>query len=128
MLSRIRLPRRRPRSRTIEATVKGVRIFLTVGEHADGSVGEVFIDVGKTGSAFRELMCCFSILVSLCLQHGVPLSLLVKRFAGVNFEPSGTVTGQPGIDTASSIVDCIFRMLANEYPEQAGEGKREAAE
>ena len=125
---RDRLPKRR-RGRTLEASVAGHLVIVTTGEYEDGTLGEIFIDMHKEGAAFRSLMNCFAILVSLCLQHGVPLSLLVKRFTGVAFEPSGKVIGQPGIESAKSIVDCIFRMLANEYPEQAaGEGWREAAE
>lgn len=72
---------------TFEGAVGTHKITLTSGERPDGSLGEIFIDMHKTGSAFHSLMNCFAILVSLCLQHGVPLSLLVKRFTGVNFEP-----------------------------------------
>jgi ribonucleoside-diphosphate reductase alpha chain len=92
-----------------------------MGEYADGSLGEVFIDMHKTGAAFHSLMNCFAILVSLCLQHGVPLSLLVKRFAGLSFEPQGPVTGHDGITEARSVIDFVFQVLARDYPEQAAE-------
>lgn len=117
--TRTRLPKRR-RSLTLEATVGGPKnqVFITCGERDDGELAEIFINLHKEGSAFQTLMNCFAILVSLCLQHGVPLSLLVKRFSGVKFEPSGAVVGHPEIDSASSVVDYIFRALESAYPEK----------
>jgi len=111
---RDRLPKRR-RGRTLEASVAGHLVIVTTGEYEDGTLGEIFIDMHKEGAAFRSLMNCFAILVSLCLQHGVPLSLLVKRFTGVSFEPCGRVSGHRGIEQASSVVDYIFRALSEEY-------------
>ena len=113
--TRSRLPLRRSRTTTVEATVAGNKISLTTGEYPDGTLGEIFIDMHKTGAAFHSLMNCFAMLVSLCLQHGVPLSLLVKRFVGVNFEPCGPVTGHEGITHAKSVVDFVFQVLARDY-------------
>lgn len=123
-LHRERLAKRRSNT-TVEGVVGGNKISLTVSTFEDGSVGEIFIDMHKTGSAFHTLMNCFAILVSLCLQHGVPLSLLVKRFTGVNFEPCGLVHGHEGITYASSLVDFVFQVLARDYSEQAkGQGEK----
>lgn len=112
--NRSRLPSRR-HGCTLEAAVGGHLVVVTTGEYEDGTLGEIFIDMHKEGAAFRSLMNCFAILVSLCLQHGVPLALLVKRFTGVSFEPSGLVTGHNGIGSATSVVDYIFRALDAEY-------------
>ena len=113
-LNRVRLPKRRS-GFTLESAVAGHKVFLRTGEYEDGTLGEIFIDMHKEGAAFRSLMNCFAILVSLCLQHGVPLSLLVKRFTGVSFEPCGPVSGHDTITSATSVVDYIFRALAVEY-------------
>jgi len=46
----------------------------------------------------------------MCLQHGVPLKLLVEKFAHTRFEPSGW-TGNEEIGYAKSIMDYLFRWM-----------------
>lgn len=113
--TRVRLPKRRPGMRTIEGQVAGHRVIVTTGEHEDGTLGEIFINTNKEGSPFQVLMKCFAVLTSLCLQHGVPLALLVERFEGIDFAPHGQVTGHPEITEASSIIDFVFKALRQEY-------------
>ena len=60
-----------PPAGAIEGADTGCVAF--VGEYEDGGLGEIFIDMHKEGAAFRSLMNCFSIAISLGLQHGVPL-------------------------------------------------------
>jgi ribonucleoside-diphosphate reductase alpha chain len=55
-------------------------------------------------------MDSFATAVSLALQHGVPLRVLVEKFAHTRFEPSGW-TGSEQIGYAKSIMDYIFRWL-----------------
>ena len=83
-----RATRRRPR-------VGGHKIYLRTGEYDDGTLGEIFIDMHKEGAAFRSLMNCFAIAVSLGLQHGVPLEEFVDAFMFTRFEPNGMVQGNP---------------------------------
>ena len=59
-------------------------------------------------------MDSFATAVSLCLQYGVPLEVLVEKFSHVRFEPMGP-TSNPHIPTATSVVDYIFRFLAREF-------------
>lgn len=112
--NRKRLPKRR-RGHTIEASVGNHTVVITTGEYDDGSVGEIFIDMHKEGSAFRSVMNCVAILTSLCLQHGVPLDLIVKRFTGMRFEPDGIVKGHTTITHATSVIDFIFRAVGELY-------------
>jgi len=69
----------------------------------------------KEGSAFRSLMDCFAIAISLGLQYGVPLERFVDQFTFTRFEPSGVVEGNDAIKMATSILDYIFRELAISY-------------
>ncbi|MGF1466079.1 MAG: vitamin B12-dependent ribonucleotide reductase [Sandaracinaceae bacterium] len=114
---RHRLPKRR-RGFTQEARVGGHKIFLRTGEYQDGSLGEIFIDMHKEGAAFRSLMNCFAISVSMGLQHGVPVASFVEQFTFTRFEPGGLVEGHPNIKFATSIIDYIFRVLGVEYLER----------
>ena len=46
---------------------------VTVGFYADGTPGEVFIDGGKTGQDIQSTARDAAVILSLALQHGVPL-------------------------------------------------------
>jgi ribonucleoside-diphosphate reductase alpha chain len=111
---RVRLPKKR-RGFTQEARVGGHKIFLRTGEYEDGTLGEIFIDMHKEGAAFRSLMNCFAMSVSIGLQYGVPLQTYVDQFTFTRFEPQGTVEGHPNVKIATSIVDYLFRVLGVEY-------------
>jgi ribonucleoside-diphosphate reductase alpha chain len=112
--ARVRLPQKR-RGFTQEARVGGHKVFLRTGEYEDGTLGEIFIDMHKEGAAFRSLMNCFAMAVSVGLQYGVPLETYVEQFTFTRFEPHGVVTGHPNIKFATSIVDYMFRLLGVEY-------------
>jgi ribonucleoside-diphosphate reductase alpha chain len=111
---RARLPKKR-HGFTQEARVGGHKIFLRTGEYDDGQLGEIFIDMHKEGAAFRSLMNCFAMSVSIGLQYGVPLQTYVDQFTFTRFEPQGPVEGHPYVKFATSIVDFIFRALGVEY-------------
>jgi ribonucleoside-diphosphate reductase alpha chain len=111
---RRRLPYRRS-GYTQKAKIGGHTIYLRTGEYEEGALGEIFIDMHKEGAAFRSLMNCFSIAISLGLQHGVPLEEFVEAFVFTRFEPNGMVQGNPQIKMTTSIIDYIFRELAISY-------------
>lgn len=114
---RQRLPKKR-RGFTQEARIGGHKVFLRTGEYEDGSLGEIFVDMHKEGAAFRSLMNCFAISVSMGLQHGVPLDAYVRQFTFTRFEPQGIVEGHPNIKFSTSIIDYVFRVLGVEYLQQ----------
>lgn len=100
---------------TQKAHVGGHKIYLRSGEYEDGTLGEIFIDMHREGAAFRSLMNCFAIAVSLGLQYGVPLEEFVDAFVFTRFEPNGAVSGHATIKRSTSIIDYIFRELAIAY-------------
>ncbi len=108
------LPARR-NGYTQKAIVGGHKIYLRTGEYEDGTLGEIFLDMHKEGAAFRSLMNCFAIAISLGLQHGVPLEEFVEAFVFTRFEPNGPVKLNDRIKMATSIIDYIFRELAVTY-------------
>lgn len=113
VLKRRRLPKKRL-GFTQEARVGGHKIYLRTGEHVDGALGEIFIDMHKEGAALRSIMNCFAIAVSLGLQYGVPLDEYVDCFTFTRFEPQGMVD-HPNIKMATSVIDFVFRVLGMEY-------------
>ncbi len=113
IVERRTLPAKR-RGFTQKAKINGQALFLRTGEYADGTVGEIFIDMAKEGATMRSMLNCFAISISIGLQYGVPLEEFVEKFVFTRFEPSGMVD-HPNIKTTTSIVDFIFRALAYEY-------------
>jgi ribonucleoside-diphosphate reductase alpha chain len=105
----------RRRGYTQKSVVGGHKVYLRTGEYEDGSLGEIFIDMHKEGSAFRAMMDSFAIAVSMGLQYGVPLEQFVEAFTFTRFEPAGIVQGNDSIKNATSILDYIFRELAISY-------------
>lgn len=108
------LPNRRV-GYTQKATVGGHKVYLRTGQYEDGGLGEIFIDMHKEGAAYRSLMNCFSIAISMGLQYGVPLEEFVDAFTFTKFEPNGMVSGHDNLKMATSIIDYVFRDLACKY-------------
>jgi ribonucleoside-diphosphate reductase alpha chain len=99
---------------THKFAVAGHEGYITVGLYEDGAPGELFITMSKEGSTISGLMDTIATSISLALQYGVPLRVLVDRFSHMRFEPSG-FTGNKDIPMAKSIVDYIFRWLGLKF-------------
>ncbi len=110
---RRRLPDER-RSITHKFDIAGHEGYITVGVYEDDQPGEIFIRMSKEGSTISGLMDSFATAISMALQYGVPLKVLVDKFSHTRFEPSG-FTKNPNIPMAKSIMDYIFRWLATKF-------------
>ena len=106
---RERLPDTR-NSVTHKFSISGHEGYFNVGLYPDGRPGEVFITMAKEGSTIGGLMDSFGTAISISLQYGVPLEVLVNKFSHTRFEPMGHTTN-PDIRIAKSLVDYIFRWL-----------------
>jgi ribonucleoside-diphosphate reductase alpha chain len=107
--NRHRLPDERS-AITHHFSIAGHEGYLTVGLYPNGKPGEIFIRMAKAGSTIAGLMECFGTVVSVALQHGVPLQVLVGKLSHTRFEPSGW-TGNEQLGYAKSIMDYLFRWL-----------------
>jgi len=119
---RHRLSDERP-SITHKFDIAGHEGYIHAGMYEDGQPGEIFIKMSKEGSTISGLMDSFATAVSMALQYGVPLQVLVDKFTHTRFEPSG-FTKNPDIPMAKSIMDYIFRWLASKFLD--GEAQIEA--
>jgi len=99
---------------THKFSIAGHEGYLTVGLYDDGTPGEIFLSMAKEGTVVSGLVDSIAIAVSLALQHGVPLGLMVEKFSHTRFEPSG-FTGNPNIPIAKSILDYVFRWLSQKF-------------
>jgi ribonucleoside-diphosphate reductase alpha chain len=107
--SRHALPATRS-SITHKFVISGHEGYLTVGFHADGRPGEIFIKMSKEGSTISGMCQAFCRAFSLALQFGLTVEEAVVRFKGMRFEPMGQ-TNNPDIPEALSIVDYVARFL-----------------
>jgi hypothetical protein len=99
------LPNRR-QGETFEIRHRGQRtpFVITLGKYENGMVGEVFIAGSKSGSEFDAVARDGAILLSLALQHGVPIETMKHA-----------MTREPD-SSASSIIGAVVDLLqkANE--------------
>lgn len=93
--------------------------YLTIGLHADGRPGEIFIKMSKEGSTMSGMCQAFCRAFSLALQFGLTVDEAVVRFKGMRFEPMGA-TNNPDIPEALSIIDYVARYLELQF----GSGRR----
>jgi len=111
--TRVKLPDER-QSITHKFSIGGMDGYITVGLYESGMPGEIFVTMAKQGSVISGLMDSFATSISIALQYGVPLEVLVNKFSHLRFEPSG-YSSNPAIGYAKSIIDYIFRWLDNKF-------------
>ncbi len=111
--ARRRLPDER-QSITHKFSIAGHEGYVTVGMFEDGMPGELFVTMSKEGSTISGLMDSFATSISIALQYGVPLKVLVDKFSHARYEPSG-FTNNPEIPIAKSISDYISRWLGLKF-------------
>lgn len=99
---------------THKATVGGQDTYFHVGVYEDGSPGEIFIDIAKAGSTLHGIMDTAAMLLSVGLQHGVPLEVFVDKLKDLKFEPDG-MTRNKQIPFASSIPDYLGKWLERRF-------------
>ncbi len=110
---RQKLPEER-NSLTHKFSVGGHEGYITVGMYKDGRPGEVFIKMAKEGSTLSGVMDGLALSISIGLQYGVPLKVLVDKLINMRFEPSG-ITENPEIRFASSLLDYVGRWLGGKF-------------
>jgi ribonucleoside-diphosphate reductase alpha chain len=114
MCDRLTLPDRRA-SWTQSASVGGQRMYLTCGEKADGSLGEIWIVAAKAGTFVRGVLEALARTVSMALQCGVPLTNVVSSLRLLNFPPNGPVAGSPAVVNCTSVADWIASEIEAVY-------------
>jgi hypothetical protein len=74
---RQKLPARRGAT-TIEIQHEGAPITITIGEHDDGRLGEVFVHLSnrRHSTPLEALARDAAILISIALQYGAPIEVL----------------------------------------------------
>jgi len=117
--NRVRLPATREgitHRFVIKTTDSEVTGFIIANTYENGNLAEVFCRIDREGSTIGGMMDAVTILISLALQHGVPLKCICDKLSYMRFDPSGLVTaGDPEIHQAQSLTDYLSRWLAKQF-------------
>jgi hypothetical protein len=102
--TRRRLQQRR-RAETFDLLFRNQITTVTAGFYADDTLGEVFIDGGKTGNDIESIARDAGVLLSLALQRGVfPETIRDAVTRGASEEPASIL---------GAVVDCISTNLSS---------------
>jgi len=93
-----------------------MEIHFDVGLFDDGAPGEVWIRAHKTGSLASGSLNAAAIMISIALQHGVPLRTLTGKLRHMRFNPSG-FTKDPRFPSCTSPLDLLAQWLESLFPE-----------
>ena len=94
--------------------------YFTVGFDGDGVPREIFATCNRQGDMVRGLLDGWCIMVSIALQHDIPLQQIHDKFRGQKFGPSG-FTGQKDLPNVTSILDFAVRWMVQLV--ERGEGR-----
>ncbi|KKL27275.1 hypothetical protein LCGC14_2386790, partial [marine sediment metagenome] len=126
-MTRARLPNRRD-SELETLVVDGQRFEVCVGfDPETGRPREVFLNGGKEGSDFDAMLSDAATVISVALQHGVPLAELAKsvgRAPELSTAPGSFLQLAAGTEPASPI-GAALDLLCRLEPSVAGNGAEE---
>lgn len=89
-MTREALPHRRY-SESSDFMHLGIRYHMQIGAHDDGRVGEIFMGMEKAAGTIADVTARdIAILISMALQHGVPIERMLKAITkDENGQPEG---------------------------------------
>jgi hypothetical protein len=103
---------------TVTTQIELMKIYFVVGLYDDGRPGEVFIKCDRSGSLASGALDAVAMTISIGLQYGIPLGVLIDKIKGSQFPPEGYTKDQE-FPRASSVLDLLARWLLKMFPDQA---------
>lgn len=100
-----------------------MQLYFTAGFYDDGRVGEIFVRADRAGSLARGTMDALATMVSIMLQYGIPVEVVVDKLRHHRFPPDGRLLYADGADpdfrTCTSVVDLMAQWLEKKCPAKA---------
>lgn len=91
-----------------------MKLYFTAGTYPDGTLGEVFVKADRAGSMARGTLDSIGVLISLMLQHGIPIEVIATKLRHTRYSPSG-FTGDPEFPSCSSVLDLLAQWLERRF-------------
>ena len=112
---RTKLPETRRHGVTKRVAACGYEFYLTVNFYPDTmKPGEVFIVIASTGSVVSGFVDALALTMSVALQYGVPIEVLLSKYRHMRFEPQGQPNYTSLVDAfAVAIEDAIDEIAAD---------------
>lgn len=98
-------------SKTHEAQIDGLKIFVTVSAYNDGKIAEIYMSADREGTILKGLLDSLSKTISKMIQYNIPIEDVAKSLLGQKYEPHGLVIGHPYIKQVDSISDFVARII-----------------
>ena len=114
--AREKLPKRRRTTRTklkVQETTGQFALrtlYVDVGHQPDGRPAELFAVVAGVGSELRGLYDAWAMMVSLALQHGMPVSKAISSISTLKSTPMEIVDGPTAL--MGKAVGSLFEAVA----------------
>jgi len=102
-------------SQSDDGEIVNVEGYFTVSVYDDGTPGEVFIEMGKSGHEMNGFANCWAIAISMLLQFGVHPVKLYNKFKAREFSPKG-ITTLTGVPISKSVPDLVMRWMEYNLP------------
>lgn len=97
---------------------KSLKMFVVAGMYEDGRIGELFVHTNKQGELINGTLETMATMMSLGLQHGVPLGLMTAKMRGTQFPPAQFIgLDDPDFRKCTSVIDLIAQWLDMRFPE-----------
>lgn len=98
-----------------------MKLYFTAGFYDDGRVGEIFVRADRTGTLARGVMDALATMVSVGLQYGIPVEVIVDKLKHHRFPPDGRLyypdqTADPDFRSCASVVDLLAQWLSARCP------------
>lgn len=101
-----------------------LKLYVIAGVYDDGSLGEIFIRADRVGTFLSGALDGVAMMISVGLQHGVPLETITKLLRNQRFEPCG-FTGDPEFHSCTSPFDLVAQWLDKMFGAKKEETKAE---
>ena len=102
------------KSRTVKLEVGGTDFYITAGEFDDGSLAEIFVQLGGNSDTIQGLIDAWCITFSMAIQGGADWERLARILVAQKFDPRGQ-TNDPSIPEIRSVIDYVCRWCAKHY-------------
>ena len=123
--TRMKAPTRTSADR-LEFKMGGETLRFFFCKYPDGNIAEVWLELGKEGETVKGLVATMGRLLSIAIQHGVPIESLCDTMLGQQYQPSGFVNGNDfGIKGGMSIADLTAKVLTAVNEESNGHTPKE---
>ena len=102
-----------------EAHIGGMMVRHRTEEFEDGSLAVLTLEVPDADIHLHQALQHQATLLTIALQHGVPLSAFEALGSDKKYNPQGDVEGHKNINVVQSVMDYLLRDLLPQYAPQS---------